>query len=113
MISSRTSLVVAITLAGCSSSPRSAYINDVSVRASDDTGYQIIEVDGTAMKRQRGSFVTYVPLGLVEPGTHTFVLQRKDASDDKLVISGVVEANKKYRLATCDDGAIQLVEDSP
>jgi hypothetical protein len=98
-------LFVSVVVAGCGPSHHFARIDDCT-----GAGYRIVAVDGMAEKRLQGSVVTYVPVVLVEPGSHTFTLQNRDVQQDKLTITATVEADKGYRPVLGSDNTVGLVE---
>ena len=72
----------------------------------------IVKVDGKEVDRvKHGTFVTRVPLALVEPGKRELTL-KKDFQSDKgreLTKNFTFEEGKRYRLVL-DSGEIRIVE---
>ena len=112
--------VGAVTLAACacasceSSTPAAphAVINDVAVKHTVDSGYHLVAVDGKPVERvQSDGLITYVPLAIVEPGTHTLSLEPRDGSTPEVTtVTTTLEAGKRYRFKR-ENNSVTVVED--
>lgn len=72
----------------------------------------IVKVDGKEVDRvQHGTFVTKVPLALVDPGRRELTLKKDIQSDEdpELTRNFTFEKGKRYRLVL-DSGEIRIVE---
>lgn|SRR5262245_23314956 len=102
-------LVCLMAVVGCRTTARKARIDDVAVPYPQNSGYRIVGVDGAPESRAAGKVATYVPVVLVDPGAHTFLVAAEGEYEPKAII-GTVEAGKEYRISKKDDGTPVLVE---
>lgn len=95
---------------GCTSAghleARYAVVDDVT----DKAPLGVVAVDGKPVQRLHDSWVTVVPMALVDPGEHTLRLKPHDAeSPAETTVSATFEAGKRYRLNR-ENGEVSVVE---
>ena len=74
---------------------------------------ELLAVDGQPVGRARSRYVTVVPVALVRPGRHAFLVRMRTGeggvATDTLVVSATVVAGRRYRFED-RDGTLQLIE---
>jgi hypothetical protein len=76
--------------------------------------YRVVTIDGEPVKRARSSIHTVIPCAIVEPGTHTLVLETGDEEGNDpqtRTVSASFEAGKHYTIAS-EDGDVTVVENT-
>ena len=102
-------------LSACSQANR-ALINDVAVKAPDDSGYYVIGINGKNEIRLKSSFITVVPFVVLEAGRNTIdVVKKADLGSDAVSLSHAtfvadVESGKRYRIYV-KEGVFSLIEE--
>ena len=116
MRSERTLLPLLIVTLGCSAGggafpANKATINDVAVRATEDTGYRVVNVDGKPCQRASSPYLSVARMVLVEPGEHELLIEAKDAGSKlpPLKVKATVEAGKRYRFTR--EGEVVIVSE--
>ena len=93
----------------------SAFINDVSIRFADDSGYRIVGINGQKEVRVESSFVSMVPYVVLEPGRNTIVVEKKEYLEGSAQILpratfvAEVESGKTYKIVPAES-SFGLVE---
>ncbi len=109
---------MAVAVLGCASlnslkpiSTTDAVIDDVTGRAPFIGGSCITAVDGQPVDRARGRVVTYVPVAIVRPGTHTLTVKLPEGeTPETMTVSASFEAGKRYRIRRETD-RVAVIED--
>ncbi len=111
-------LVCAISIVtGCSSDAKNALINDVAIPVNEDSGYEVIAVNGKPPNRVRNDYITMVPFVVLEPGPNMIEVKQKHGSaigksamPKTSTFNVVVSKNKKYRIHF-ENGVFSLVDE--
>lgn len=77
---------------------------------------ELLAVDGQAVERAQSQHVTVVPVALVKPGRHAFLVKmaasERGVPADSFVVSATVVAGRHYHFEA-RDGMLLLVENGP